>query len=480
MLSDSQLKSQFVAALEEVTPDAPWVSYRIKASLAEVDRRRIRPRPRIRITRRLAAVIALVTLVAALVAGLLIQHFPVPSPIPASPHDPFGMQWRDGGMFDRDVGWTLVYLTYGDGYSDRVLRTTDGGHSWQAVTPQGVSPSTGSAIKAGSFIDGDHALVTMREGSGDKAELVTFSTDDGGATWHVGQPTPPAAIGFEISTSFLDPLNGWLLYTDEQKGDLLYRTTDGGMHWRLLASNPGITGSGVYCYTWCRVQFASLKRGWIRMDHPNAHQSGLFVTGDGGYTWNVEPLPLELVNLTCPCEQDLPQFADETHGFTVRGASRVNQYSPRDLQDQLALFATDDGGVSWSVRPLPGAGQMRIGFWDAQHGWVIAASASNLQEPVGRSDAPKLPLPLYVTSDGGRTWTPVPTTQSLQSNAGVLTDLYFVDAKTAFASASRVECGRTPDNPETCIDPGMPPDTNTLLRSDDGGRTWKAIWVTQF
>jgi photosystem II stability/assembly factor-like uncharacterized protein len=475
MLSDSELKSRFVDALEEVTPAAPWLSHAVKASIAEVDRHRSKPWPRIRIGTRLAAVVALVTLVAALVAGLLLQHFTVPPPIPASPHTPFGMQWREGGMIDRDVGWTLVYVTYGDGYSDRVLRTTDGGHSWQLVTPPGV----GSEVKAGSFIDGDHASVTVRKGYRDTAQLVTYRTVDGGATWQVGNPTPPAAIGFEISTSFLDPLNGWLLYTDKQKGDLLYRTTDGGMRWRLLASSPATTnGSGDYCYTWCRVQFTSLKIGWIRMDHPHADQSGLFVTGDGGATWKPQPLPLELVNLKCPCEQDLPQFADDAHGFTFRGASRVTQYSPRDAQDQLALFATDDGGTSWSARPLPSAGQMRVGFRDAQHGWVIAASGNTLQEPIGRSDAPNLRLPLYVTSDGGRTWTPVPTTQPLQSSAGALTDLYFVDTETAFAWALRVECVRTPDNPETCIDPGMPPDTNTLLRSDDGGRTWKAIWVT--
>jgi photosystem II stability/assembly factor-like uncharacterized protein len=483
MLSDSELKSRFVAALEEVTPAAPWLSHAVKRSLAGVDRHRSKRRPPIRIGTRLAAVIALVVLVAALVAGLLLQHFPVPPPIPASPHVPVGMQWREGGMIDRDVGWTLVYNTWGDGYSDRVLRTTDGGRSWRLITPPGVTSSV--EVKAGSFIDADHASVTVVGGFGDTSQLYTFRTVDGGATWQVGNPTPAASIGFEISTSFLDSLNGWLLYTDRLKGGLLYRTTDGGMHWRLLANRPADDTSftdppGVYCYTWCRVQFVSLKRGWIRMDHPTAHQSGLFVTDDGGATWKPQPLPLALVNLSCPCEQDLPQFADDAHGFTIRGASSVTQYSPRDPQDHLALFATDDGGASWSARPLPGAGQMRIGFRDAQHGWVIAASASALQEPVGRSDAPNLPLPLYVTSDGGRTWTRVATTQPLQSSAGALTDLYFVDAKTAFAWAFRVECVRTPDNPKTCVDPGMPPDTNTLLRSDDGGRTWKAIWVTKF
>ena len=491
MLSDSQLRSRFVAALDEVSPPAPWLNYAIRTSFVEAGRRRISPQVQlgVRIGLRIAAVVALVILVSAVIAGLLVQHRTVPNPIPASPRAGFGMQWRDGGMIDRDVGWTLVFVTYGDGYSDRVLRTTDGGHSWKVVTPPGVALSVGSVVKAGAFIDRDHAAVTVRrayigvyDGDVGTSQLVTYRTADGGATWQIGTPAAaPAVLGFQIMTSFVDPLNGWLLYTDQKRGDVLYRTNDGGMHWVLLATNPPpIGGSGAYCFNWCRVQFASLTRGWIGSDNPAANQSGLFVTGDGGRTWKPQSLPLGQVDLHCPCGQDLPHLVDDMHGFVTRAATDTNANSPRQPVDRLVLFATDDGGASWTVRPLPGAGQMWIGFRDAEHGWVVAAPASELPFFVGLSDARTLPLPLYVTSDGGRTWTPVPTKQPLQSSAGLLTDLYFVDDTTAFGWVFHSECVPSSENAARCGGPTSPPDTGTLLRSDDGGQTWKPVWVAEY
>ena len=110
--------------------------------------------------------------------------------------------------------------------------------------------------------------------------------------------------------------------------------------------------------------------------------------------------------------------------------------SPRDGFVDLGpgpLFATHDGGASWTRVPFPER-DLSPDFVDAEHGFARASGG------------------LYATKDGGHTWTIVRTNVDLSN-----TTLDFVNPRTGLALASGARY---------------------VLRTDDGGRTWRKVPAT--
>ena len=90
------------------------------------------------------------------------------------------------------------------------------------------------------------------------SQVTTYRTSDGGRTW---QQAGAIAIKTALPTDdifnlccfdwmdFVDPQHGWLLVASPPnpsagpdtlfEASTLYATDDGGMHWRLVAANPG-------------------------------------------------------------------------------------------------------------------------------------------------------------------------------------------------------------------------------------------------
>ncbi|MDQ1396989.1 MAG: hypothetical protein QOG64_2248 [Acidimicrobiaceae bacterium] len=113
-------------------------------------------------------------------------------------------------------------------------------------------------------------------------------------------------------------------------------------------------------------------------------------------------------------------FADRSRGWMITG------YSSTDRIDTV-LRKTTDGGRTWT--PLPGVAKpMNISFLDADHGWVISQSQ------------------LYRTENGGRSW------DALGLPPKGLLVVQFVDPTYGWAVTGKQQ----------------------LVRSLDGGTTWTA------
>jgi len=127
----------------------------------------------------------------------------------------------------------------------QVLRTRDGGQSWQYVDPKNIPPAIdgeGSFAASNSCVT-SNGIENIWFSTGGPAARV-FHSSDGGETWAVAD-TPivrgaPSQGTFSIA--FRDGLHGVVAGGDyqypEQTGPHLARTEDGGKTWKLADATP--------------------------------------------------------------------------------------------------------------------------------------------------------------------------------------------------------------------------------------------------
>jgi photosystem II stability/assembly factor-like uncharacterized protein len=349
-----------------------------------------------------------------------------------------------------------------------ILRTADGGSTWTDVSPQSVTNRTWH--HAQFFLDANHAWVTevSRTADGCASQATTFMTSDGGRTWQQGgsvalKLSAPEDDVFNVSgpidnMDFIDPQHGWLTVVSAPSHPtggpgqmvmltMLYATSDSGMHWRLVATNPGQAGMAAagcpatFYAPASDVRFVSAMTGWLGIACTPSVL--MLITHDGGATWTAKPSP------TCTCQVYQPQVIDADHVvLTGRGAQ--------------TMLATADGGATWSQRQVPQAATTDFSFVDSNHGWMVGiAQLPNRYETV-----------VYRTTDGGQSWSLVgkPGFTSVGTNPKAyfpISGVRFLTGTTGFVVLG-VEAGI---NGQT--DPGAP--TLQILKTGDGGRTWNVV-----
>ena len=359
-----------------------------------------------------------------------------PAPPPAAP----APVWLSSlQMVSPRDGWSLAWTS--DPASPLPaglipVRTTDGGHTWAAVTPAQARPLLGQ----------DQTNVILQPLSANRAWLavtgrggpVTFGTADGGRSWT--RSAPVRALGDARWLSFTDPAHGWLVQdlgaAMQQNPVRLYRTSDGARRWSLIAATPRLPGAGaspsglpVECDK-TGIAFATPADGWLTSDCFSLADAVL-ATRDGGAHWAPQALPLPASTCTPDlCLISPPQFFGPT-GFLAIVHDAKSPY----------LLVTRDTGATWRTEAVPqAAGPLAAAqFFDARHGLLV---------PQMQQDTPGQVF--YVTSDGGQTWTPVD--QGLRFQPGMTVD--FASPEAGFAW-----------NPGAS---GAPP----MYATSNGGRTW--------
>lgn len=215
----------------------------------------------------------------------------------------------------------------------------------------------------------------------------------------------------------------------------ILHTSDGGANWQVISAtsptnNPptalpfGGDKSG--------ISFASPTTGWVTGFSPTPNFIWLYVTHDGGASWQHQNIPLpgnigdvQIMALT-------PVFSNATTGILPVVFTGTTT--------QTIIYATQDGGASWhstTAVPINATAQL-VDFVDAAHGWM----ANNTDNSAGTHST------VYRTSDGGQHWTPY--TVTLGADLEMLT----------FASPTR----------GWAIDA-----TQSLYQTTDGGQTWTKV-----
>ena len=261
-------------------------------------------------------------------------------------HPPTADTLRDVYFANDHDGWLvcerdIFKLKTNDEPRSYLLKTSDGGLSWQRVFPDGVDAGT-KLVRA--VFNGSERGWAFGEGG------VALVTRDGGASW--SRQTLPTKF-LLLGGAFVDEQHGWLVGA----GATILQTSDGGTTW-----HNGIVRDGAST-RFVATSFVGNRLGWAV-----GAAGRVFATTDGGRAWFQQRTSVDADLLDV-------RFIDAAEGW-IAGAGGT-------------LLHTTDGGVHWSTEPSGTTHALeRLSFTDQNHGWAVGFGGTILA--FGRSGAPRL------------------------------------------------------------------------------------------
>ncbi len=215
-------------------------------------------------------------------------------------------------------------LVFASGKLGAVIRSTNGGTDWQAL-------STGLATNVDLL-----AIDFLNENTGYAAgtDGIVIKTTDGGATW-LNKNISSTSLLWDMD--FVSETTGWIVGT----GEKIFRTTDGGNSW-----NEQFSGGGLGTYG---VAFVDENTGIASGTSGNT-----YYTVDGGNTWN---LPLVGPDRTV-WGIDMVSTPTGTLAMTACASGYV--------------FKSTDGGRNWIEEPRQTINTFSdIDLVDGAFGWIV-------------------------------------------------------------------------------------------------------------
>jgi photosystem II stability/assembly factor-like uncharacterized protein len=312
------------------------------------------------------------------------------------------------------------------------------------------------------------------------SEAYIVRTNDGGITWYNVTPPDLEEIGYTVHTFFLDQSHAWIQKPDFNNfpnNGLLYHTEDGGLSWNI-SSTPFSGGD---------LSFLGADSGWMLADlgvGAGSNAVAVFQTTDGGASWTQtytndpndpeasDSLPLGGI------KSDLVPLDMQT--AWVGGVT----YSPGSVY----LYRTDDRGQTWTPVSLElpqGAEDIELGLDRGQLHFVSATDGFLIVRMSGESTQ----TAIYVTNDGGDTWTLTPTLipQAGQSDVLSAEEVIIYNGEQFYVTrdAARTWATVAPDivfgdsfalmdfvNPNSGWVVTLAEGRHAIYRTHDGGATW--------
>ncbi|MDX3110326.1 WD40/YVTN/BNR-like repeat-containing protein, partial [Nonomuraea angiospora] len=259
----------------------------------------------------------------ALSAAAAVLAAPVVRAGPAHAGTPkLGWELKETGVTARLRGLAPVSrdVVWASGSGGTVLRTADGGRSWQNVSPPDTSALQFRDIEA--FDERSAVALSIGEGTDSRV----YRTQDGGRTWtETFRNDEPRA--FYDCLAFFDRRHG-LAMSDPVDGRFrILATDDGGRSWRVLPSDgmpQALAGEAGFAASGQCLVTAGGRDAWLATG--GAERSRVFHSGDRGRTWTVTDSPIPAGD---PARGVFGlAFRDRHHGLAVGGDYRPDQPSP--------------------------------------------------------------------------------------------------------------------------------------------------------
>jgi|GEM_PF-373674 len=290
--------------------------------------------------------------------------------------------------------WLDVYFlpsnpSYGwvCGFNGMVIRTTNGGNSWEGAT-----------ISGANHLEGIHF---PSENIGYTSGLDgLFKSTNGGASWF--EVSPPSMTSTMWGCYFLDNNNGFVIGGGCLSNQEFWKTTDGGSTWSVFVGslpNSGLTD--LIVYSMFGTGYAS-SSGWI------------WETTDGGNTWapmsNTGPNDWQeeitkvgnsfLVPTSSGCQGGSGgggmRFTTDMGASWNRYNTGVRMFGSFLLSSQTGwvsgdfrnVWYTTDGGQNWILRNcgFDNGNLDDIWFITSNNGWIVGEGVYRLATPLQTVD----------------------------------------------------------------------------------------------
>lgn len=276
-------------------------------------------------------------------------------------------QYRGLDGVSRRVAWVA-------GEDGGVLRTTDGGRTWQDVAP----PRTGKL--AFRDVEAQDALNASVLSIGTGTDSRIYTTDDGGQSWTLAFVNRRPQAFYDCMAFWAGGRRG-LAMSDPVDGKFrIIATRDGGHSWRVLSDRGmprAVDGEFAFAASGTCLVTGGRRHAWLAS---GGTASRIFHTRDAGHTWTVAKSKIP----AAPAGGVFSlSFRNLRHGVAVGG----DFTAPRNGSD--ASSRSRNGGNRWiSGGDLSGY-RSGVAWVKGRPGTVVAVG------PTG-SD---------ISRSGGRRWT---------------------------------------------------------------------------
>jgi len=233
----------------------------------------------------------------------------------------------------RGVSAVTERVAWASGAGSTVLRTVDGGSTWQKLT---VTTEV-LDFRDVDAVDTQTAYV-LSIGNGPASRI--YKTTDAGKSWTL-------QFKNEDEKAFLDAMSFWdanhgIVFGDSVDGQLYIMTTaDGGRVWSRVppASLPqALENEGAFAASGTNIAVFGKSHAWIGTGA--GAKARVLRTSDRGRSWQVADTPLA----AGPSAGIFSiAFRDAKHGVIAGGDYRKEQ----EAVDNLAV--TRDGGITWTL-----------------------------------------------------------------------------------------------------------------------------------
>lgn len=276
----------------------------------------------------------------------------------------------------RGISAVTDRVVWASGANGTILRTTDGGATWQTLRVPGAEKLDFRDIDAVS----ERSAYVLSIGSGELSRI--YKTSDAGATW-AEQFVNRDPQAFFDAMAFWDESRGVAISDSAGGVFVILLTFDGGRTWSRVpaaALPPALANEGFFAASGTNV--ATWGRDHVWLGTGAATAARVLRSSDGGRTWQLASTPVA----AGPSAGIFSiAFSDARHGLVVGGDYKLEGQAVNNAA------ITSDGGATWT--PVSGLSGFR--------------SVVSYLTPDGRSVIAVGPSGSDISRDRGATWTPL-------------------------------------------------------------------------